>query len=334
MQRIELDQIESLALAALTNSGTAPQNAKPLAEATRITEAQGIASHGLAYIPIYCQHVQCGKVDGQAEPQISAPRTAAFRVDAAHGFAHPAIQLGFEQLIPAAREHGIALLNIDRSYNCGVLGVHTGALANAGLIGFGTTNAPASIAPSGGTQAVVGTNPWSLALPGSSGFLIDQSASVIAKSEIMKAKRESRTIPDSWALDPNGQPTTDPEVALTGSMAPSGGYKGVNQALMVELLAAALSGANLGTQASPFSGTAGGPPGTGQCFIAINPDINAGFTAQVERLCASITDQGARLPGLNRRDRMRQAEADGVLVNPEILQTVKHLADGSQTAPS
>jgi Malate/L-lactate dehydrogenases len=117
-------------------------------------------------------------------------------------------------------------------------------------------------------------------------------------------------------------------------MAPSGGYKGVNQALMVELLAAALSGANLGTQASPFSGTTGGPPGTGQCFIAINPDINARFTAQVERLCASITDQGARLPGLNRRDRMRQAEADGVLVNPEILQTVKHLAGGSQTAPS
>lgn len=326
MLRIDLDQVESLALAALTNSGTAPQNAKPLAEATRATEAQGIASHGLAYIPIYCQHVQCGKVDGHAEPQISALRPAAFRVDAAHGFAHPAIQLGFEQLIPAAREHGIALLNIDRSYNCGVLGVHTGALANAGLIGFGTTNAPASIAPSGGTQAVVGTNPWSFALPGSSGFLIDQSASVIAKSEIMKAKRESRVIPDTWALDPDGRPTKDPEIALAGSMAPSGGYKGVNQALMVELLAAALSGANLGIQASPFSGTAGGPPGTGQCFIAIDPEINGSFAQQVERLCASITDQGARLPGLNRRDRMQQAEIDGVWVNPDVLKAVTSLA--------
>lgn len=327
MERIELEQIESLAYQALVNSGTLPENADALAKATRITEAQGIASHGLAYIPIYCQHVQCGKVMGDAHPVITRLRSAAFRVDAAHGFAHPAIALGFQHLIPAAREHGIAVLNIDRSYNCGVLGVHTGALADAGMIGFGTTNAPASIAPSGGTKAVVGTNPWSFALPGDSGFLIDQSASVIAKSEIMKAKRESRAIPETWALDPQGQPTTDPEVALTGSMAPSGGYKGVNQALMVELLAAALSGANLGIQASPFSGTAGGPPGTGQCFIAIDPSISDGFANRVEQLCSAILEQDARLPGVNRRDQMRAATEAGVLVNPDILNTVRALAD-------
>lgn len=326
MQRVSLDRVESLALSALVNSGTSPENALALAKATRITEAQGIASHGLAYLPIYCQHVQCGKVLGDAKPEVTAPRSAAFRVDAGNGFAHPAIAMGFEYLIPAAREYGIAVLNIDRSYNCGVLGVHTGALADAGLIGFGTTNAPASVAPSGGNRPVVGTNPWSFALPGDTGFLVDQSASVIAKSEIMKAKRESRAIPDTWAFDPNGKPTTDPEIALTGSMAPSGGYKGVNQALMVELLAAALSGANLGIQASPFSGTVGGPPGTGQCFIAIDPSISAGFSSQAELLCAAIIDQGARLPGVNRRDQMLHAEAEGVLVNPDILETVKGLA--------
>lgn len=333
MHRIHLDRIESLALSALINCGTSPENATALAKATRTTEAQGIASHGLAYIPIYCQHVQCGKVLGDAKPKVSVPRSAAFRVDAANGFAHPAITMGFEHLIPAAREYGIAVLNIDRSYNCGVLGVHTGALADVGLIGFGTTNAPASIAPSGGNRAVVGTNPWSFALPGNAGFLIDQSASVIAKSEIMKAKRESRAIPDTWALAPNGQPTTDPEIALTGSMAPSGGYKGVNQALMVELLAAALSGANLGIQASPFSGTAGGPPGTGQCFIAIDPSISSDFSSQAELLCAAIVDQGARLPGLNRHSQMLRAEAEGVLVNPDILEAVKGLAGDDQTEP-
>ena len=333
MQRVSLDRIESLALSALVNGGTSPENAVALAKATRITEAQGIASHGLAYIPIYYQHVQCGKVLGNAIPAITSPRSAAFRVDAANGFAHPAISIGFEHLIPAARTYGIAVLNVDRSYNCGVLGVHTGALADAGLIGFGTTNAPASIAPSGGSRPVVGTNPWSFALPGNTGFLIDQSATVIAKSEIMKAKRESRVIPDTWALDANGKSTTDPEIALTGSMAPSGGYKGVNQALMVELLAAALSGANLGIQASPFSGTVGGPPGTGQCFIAIDPSISTDFSSQAELLCKAIIDQGARLPGVNRRNQMRHAEAEGVLVNPDILETVKGLAGDDQTEP-
>ena len=107
-------------------------------------------------------------------------------------------------------------------------------------------------------------------------------------------------------------------------MAPSGGYKGVNQALMVELLAAALSGANLGIQASPFSGNAGGLPNRSK--IAIDPEINGSFAQQVERLCASITDQGARLPGLNRRDRMQQAEIGGVSVNQDVLKAVTSLA--------
>ncbi|HCE70772.1 MAG TPA: sulfolactate dehydrogenase, partial [Ruegeria sp.] len=131
----------------------------------------------------------------------------------------------------------------------------------AGLVGLGFTNAPASIAPSGGSKPVVGTNPFSLAVPGEDGepaILIDQSASTIAKSEVMKHAREGKPIPVGWALDGEGNPTTDPEVGLKYSMAPSGGYKGVGVALLVETMAAALTGATLGIDASPFSGTAGG----------------------------------------------------------------------------
>ena len=326
MQLVDLQTIEELAYQALVASGASTSNAQYLAVATRVTEAQGISSHGLAYIPIYCEHVLCGKVDGKAEPKLSTIRPSAFRVEACHGFAHPAISIGFEALIPAAKKYGIAILNVATSYNCGVLGVHTGALSDHGLIGLGMTNAPASIAPSGGSVPVVGTNPWSLSVPGDSGFLIDQSASVIAKSEIMRAKRESRTIPESWALDPEGKPTTNPEIALTGSMAPSGGYKGVNQALMVELFAAILSGANLGLQASPFSGTAGGPPGTGQCFIAIDAGIGAVFADKLAVLCDAITQQHARLPGLNRKTKMVKAEVSGVLVDPDLLARVRAIA--------
>lgn len=134
---------------------------------------------------------------------------------------------------------GVAALAIRNSYNCGVLGYHTSRLANAGLVGLGFTNAPASIAPSGGAKPVFGTNPFSLATPSSDGepaVLIDQSASTIAKSEIMKHAREGKRIPSGWALGPDGEPTNDPEVALKGSMAPSGGYKGVVVALLVEIM--------------------------------------------------------------------------------------------------
>ncbi len=326
---LSLSEIEDLSLRALMAAGTSEQNARPLAVATAATEADGVASHGLAYIPIYCEHVQCGKVDGQAVPLLSRPRPGVVAVDAATGFAHSAIDVGFEALIPLAREQGVAALAISNSYNCGVLGYHTHRLAKAGLLGLGFTNAPASIAPSGGSKPVVGTNPFSLAAPGPDGapvVLIDQSASTIAKSEVMKHAREGRPIPVGWALDPEGNPTTDPNVGLKGSMAPSGGYKGVGIALLVEIMAAAMTGATLGIHASPFSGTAGGPPKTGQFFLAIDPAATSGhgFAQRMADLVAAIHGQeGAHLPGDGRGGKRRKAQEAGVAVNVATLARIE-----------
>jgi (2R)-3-sulfolactate dehydrogenase (NADP+) len=308
---------------------TSKANARPLARATAATEADGVASHGLAYIPIYCEHVRCGKVDGRAQPVLSHPSQAVIAVDAATGFAHPAIDLGFEALIPTARELGVAVLAVRNSYNCGVLGYHTYRLAKEGLLAIGFTNAPASIAPVGGRRPLVGTNPFSLAAPdgeGGAAVLIDQSASVIAKSEIMKRAREGLPIPPEWALDPDGRPTTDPEIALKGSMAPSGGYKGVGVALMVEIMAAAMTGATLGVNASPFSGTKGGPPKTGQFFLAIDPGATSGglFAERLAVLVEEMRDQpGARVPGDGRKAARRRTERKGVTVNAATLEKVR-----------
>ncbi|UWP99757.1 Ldh family oxidoreductase [Aliiroseovarius crassostreae] len=329
MQTLTLAEIEDLSFRALVAAGTSEDNARPLAVATAATEADGVASHGLAYIPIYCEHVQCGKVDGQAKPVVTRPRPSVVAVDAATGFAHSAIDLGFEALIPAAREQGVAVLSIRNSYNCGVLGYHTYRLAQQGLLGIGFTNAPASIAPSGGAKPVVGTNPFSIAAPGVDGqpaLLIDQSASTIAKSEVMKHAREGKPIPVGWALDADGNPTTDPNVGLKGSMAPSGGYKGVGVALLTEIMAAAMTGATLGIDASPFSGTAGGPPKTGQFFIAIDPAATAGgaYSTSVVALAQSIHQQeGAHLPGDGRRNKRLSAQEKGVAVNKATLARIE-----------
>ncbi|CAD0186002.1 (2R)-3-sulfolactate dehydrogenase (NADP(+)) [Ruegeria sp. THAF57] len=326
---LTLTEIEDLAFRALVAAGTSEANARALAVATAATEADGVASHGLAYIPIYCEHVQCGKVDGQAEPVLSRSRPGVVAVDAATGFAHPAIDAGFDAVIPAAREQGIAALTIRNSYNCGVLGYHTFRLAQAGLVGLGFTNAPASIAPSGGSKPVVGTNPFSIAAPGTDGqpaLLIDQSASTIAKSEVMKHAREGKPIPVGWALDADGNPTTDPNVGLKGSMAPSGGYKGVGVALLTEIMAAALTGATLGLNASPFSGTAGGPPKTGQFFIAIDPSATSdgAFASSIVELVSDIRSQdGAHLPGDGRRAKRIAAQETGVAVNVATLSKIE-----------
>lgn len=328
-RRMTVAEIEALALKALVAAGTAEANAAPLARAVAAAERDGIASHGLAYVPTYCQHVQCGKVDGAAEPTLDRPKPAGLVVDAKTGFAHPAIALGFEALIETARAQGVAGLAVRNSYNCGVLGYHTEQLAAAGLVGIGFTNAPASISPVGGRTPVVGTNPISLAVPdgaGGAAILIDQSASVVAKSEIMKRAREERPIPEGWALGPDGQPTTDPAIGLKGSMAPTGGYKGVGIALFVETMAAALSGATLGIHASPFSGTQGGPPKTGQFFLAIDPGAFSGgaFDQRIGDLVAAVTDQpGVHLQGQGRKAARQRADQDGVMVATKTLDAVE-----------
>jgi len=330
-KRMTAAEIEALARQALLIAGANGAAAGSLAQAIAAAEAEGLASHGLAYLPTYCSHLRCGKVRADAVLQVSKPRPGLILVDAGNGFAHPAIDAGFAELVPMARSQGIAALAIRNSYNCGVLGYHTDRLAAAGLVGLGFTHAPASIAPVGGLKPVVGTNPIAIAAPDGKGgvaFSIDQSASVIAKSEIMRRKRVGESIPEGWAFGPDGAATTDPAIALQGTMAPSGGYKGVGIALLVEILAAAASGAVLSSEASPFSGTAGGPPGTGQFFIAIDAGTSSGgrFGDAIRRLAGSIDGQaGGRRPGAKRAAARQASAREGISVRRELLTEIEAL---------
>lgn len=324
-----LDQIEDLTFQTLQSAGAASHQAASVARSTRLAERDGIRSHGLMYVPIYSEHLRCGKVLGGANPVVSRSRPAAVQVDAAHGFAHAAIDAGWPEFDSAVRAQGIAAMAVSRSYNCGVLGHHAERLAESGLVGLCFTNAPASMAPIGGTKPVIGTNPFALAVPDGAGrarLVIDQSSSAIAKSEIILRARKGEPIELGWALDSDGQPTEDAEAALAGSMVPAGGQKGFGMGLMVEIFAAALSGGNLGLEASPFSGPKGGPPGTGQFFIGIDPAGFSGdvFDAATLRLTEAITaQQGARLPGARRAANRKRIEAEGVQVDDALMDRIK-----------
>ncbi len=317
---------------ALTAHGASPMQADALAHGIAAAEADGLRSHGLMYLSIYCGHLDVGKVIGSAVPDVTRPAPGVVRVDAGSGFAHAAILAGQTALLEAARSQGIATLHVHNSYNCGVLGYHTGAIARAGFVALGFTNAPASIAPWGATKPVLGTNPWSLAVPdgnGNAAFVIDQSASVVAKSEVMKRAKTGEALPPGWALDADGRPTTDSAMALKGTMMPSGGYKGVGTAILVEVLAACLSGATPGIEASTFGTNAGGPPKTGQCFIAINPDATSGgaFAGRLATVLHALTkEEGARLPGAKKAAARFASKRDGIQVARDMYDSAVALA--------
>ena len=305
MSSFSKEQARDLAYEKLRKSGCSDDNLQGITDGILDAELSGIKSHGFHYLPIYCNHLKIGKINGKSIASLEKISNSALKINADNGFAHSAINLGFQSLFDMCSQMSIASMSIYNSYNCGVLGFHTKRIAEKGFIGLGFTNAPASIAPVGGTKAVVGTNPFSLSVPldGQAQIIIDQSASVVAKSEISVRAKTGESIPEGWAFDSEGKVTTNAQEALKGTMAPSGGYKGFGTGLLVEIFTACIAGGNLGTQASSFAGEDGGPPSTGQFFIAINPEkFNSNYSNSMKTLIESIIEQeGARLPGSKRQ---------------------------------
>jgi len=330
--QLSLREVQDLALQALLACGTAKSNAESVAASVAASEADGIHSHGLARLPTYCEHARCGKIDGQAQPSVESVSPAGIRVDARDGFAHPAIDLGLERLVPLARDTGIAAMAVTNSYNCGVCGYHVERIAREGLVALGYVNAPASIAPWGGSDPLFGTNPVSFAAPrrDADPLVLDQSSSVVAKSEIVVHKQRGEPIPEGWALDADGHPTTDPAAALAGSMVPMGGYKGAGIALMVEIMAAAVTGSNLAMDASSFADNEGGSPRTGQFFIALDPQRFSAdaFDQRMERLIAAIESQeGARLPGGGRIAARERTAREGIEISDSLHEKIRAYAE-------
>lgn len=319
---------------ALTGAGAAPGNVSYFTEAILDTELSGLSGHGFYWLPFYCEHLKSGKVKGKAKPAVKSLSPVAFRVDAKHGFAHPAIEAGFGKLVPAAKKYGIAAMAVHNSYNAATLGYHTGVLARQGLVAFGYTNSPARIAPVGGSKPVIGTNPMSFAVPGRKGsiaFLIDQSSSAISWTAVKRAADAGKEIPLGWALDDKGNPTTDPVKGLAGTMAPSGGYKGFGQGLIVEVMCAAMTGAFLGTEMASFTENDGRSVDSGQFFVALDPKGFSGgaFDKKIRTLTGSIMKQpGARLPNARREENRKRLTKQGLPIDRALYEKIASFKTG------
>src|SRR5882672_1901374 len=281
MATLALAEAEELVANALTRSRTSAENARAVAKALVLAEADGIKSHGLIRLPLYAAQAKKGKVDGFATPSAKRTRPGVAIIDANNGFAYPAIDLALTLLPEMARASGIAAAGIGRSHHCGAAGHHAEKLADAGLVALFFANGPAAMAPWGGNRAVFGTNPIAFAcpLPGREPIVVDLSLSKVARGNVLAAAQKGESIPEGWALDADGRPTTDAKAALAGTMVPLGDAKGTALALMVELLAAGLTGANFAGEASSFLDAEGAPPGTGQLIIAFDPAAFAGADA-------------------------------------------------------
>lgn len=321
------------AIALLTDvfqrTGIGADVAASVARALVAAESEGQVGHGFSRVADYAAQVRSGKINPDAEIVVERPSPAALHVRADNGFAYPAMEAALDAGIPLAREMGIAIMTIGNSHHCGALSVQVEKIANAGLIGLMVANTPKAIAPWGAKEATYGTNPIAFATPVANGppLVIDLSLSVVARGKVMAAHKAGNAIPAGWALDAEGQPTTDAQAALSGTMVPIGEAKGTLLALMVEVLAAALTGSAFSNEAGSFFNADGAKPNVGQTLLAINPGTQIDFGARVTALLEQISAlEGARLPGERRRAAIARAEAEGLRVPAHLYNQVRQLA--------
>lgn len=301
MPSVPVSKIEEMSKAALMRHGAEEWIAASVARAVAAAEAVGNKICGLYYLDSYCQQLQSGRVSGTAEPVVTRPRPGAVYVDARLGFAQPAFERGLPEAVTAARENGIASLAICHSHTCTSLGYFTDQIAREGLIGFGATNATPVVAPPGGRHRVIGTNPLAFAVPDGQGgvaMLFDQSTTTVAFGKITMAAAAGDDIPEGWAVDADGNATTDPEAAIAGSLVSLGGYKGWGFGLMAEMLAAGMTGSRSSLDVPPLKATEGEPHDLGQFYMLIDPGLSEAFGARLDRVSSGVArDAGARMPG-------------------------------------
>jgi (2R)-3-sulfolactate dehydrogenase (NADP+) len=325
-------ELFQLARTALERAGAHPKMAEAAARHLVRAEEQGLPTHGMSRVPFYCSMLRNGRADGSAQPQLAAERAGACLIDNRDGLPYVSVEWAVNEAIQRARRNGVAFAGIRNSAHVGVLGIHLLPVAEAGLVGLAFTNSPAAIPAWGGKKALFGTNPVAAAFPrkGEDPIIIDLALTTVVRGRIMMAMRKGERIPEGWALDRNGRPTTDPKEAIEhGSLFPIGGAKGAMLALMFELICASLTGAAIGPEADSFFSEQGNKPRIGQAFLAIDPGGLAGsdrFNERVETVVATmLSDPEVRLPGARRFAAQKSAHAGGIDVPDDLLAQIQKL---------
>lgn len=302
-----------------------PATADLLARNCAAAERDGIHGHGIFRLPHYAADLALdGWVDGWASPTVEQAGPAMLRVDAANGYAVPALAAAAERSIEQARAHGVAVIAIRNSHHLGALSLDVEPLAQRGLIVLSTVNSMRAVVPPGGRHAVFGTNPIAFAAPrlGQPPLVIDMATSAMAHGDVQIAARDGRPLPEHAGVDRDGRATNDAAAVLDGgALLPFGGHKGAALCLMVEILCAGLVDASFSAEMDLRRHPGAVTPRTGQSLILIDPDRGRSgpraFADRIEDLFSLLAASGQeRLPGERRLRHRAAAETDGLSLSP------------------
>ncbi|HET6181995.1 MAG TPA: Ldh family oxidoreductase [Acetobacteraceae bacterium] len=333
--------------AILTGWGMPEENAEPTSEILAWADLHGVDSHGISMLPGYDRHRRNGRIRLDARPEIVRETPVSALVDGGGGLGHVPAKFAMEIAIRKARAAGMAAVATRNSAHFGACGFYTLMAAEAGLIGIACTSAAGiQVAPTFGKAARLGTDPWSFAAPSADGapFLLDMATTTVAAGRIRNKANEGLQCPPGWVLDAEGRPSTDPLAAQKGGTLTSLGgspenssYKGYGLAVMVNILAACLSGSTLITD--PLHTKKPQGQDIGHFFLALDPGMfrdPADFQADVRRFLGDLRAtppvdpaQPVMVAGDPQRKIAAERMKNGIPVGPGLLSQVRQIAQAA-----
>ena len=323
---LTLDDAYQLSIEVLRSNGFSAAHAESMARVICACQRDECHSHGLYRLLVCVKTLRSGRVNPEAVPKVFDHAPGVVRVDANKGYSLLAFEAGRPFLVEKARRVGLAALAINRCYHFSALWPEVEALSMDGLAAIAMSPSHSWVAPAGGTKPAFGTNPIAFAWPRPHGnpYVFDFATSAVARGEIELHRRDGRDIPLGWALDEEGQPTSNPAAGLAGAMMTFGGHKGSALAMMIELLAGPLIGDLTSMQSKELDGGVDATPLHGELLIAFDPEVFTGANVEqhahnAELLFGAVVEQRARLPSQRRYEARERSLAKGAVSIPRQL---------------
>ncbi|UOO82479.1 Ldh family oxidoreductase [Uruburuella testudinis] len=330
---LSFDALHHLVSAALSGGGLSARHADAVARVIVKAERDQCRSHGLYRIAGVLKTLQGGVAEAEAVPEIShSDDKPIIKVNARGGFSPLAFECGAPLLAEKAGRFGIAAMAINDCVHFSALWPEVEQLAEAGVAALAMCPSNAYVAPAGGIRKLLGTNPLAFAWPCTGGlpYVFDFATSVAARGEVELHRLDNTPLPQGWAIDAEGRPTTDPAAALDGALLTFGAHKGSAVATMIELLAGVLIGDLLSIESSALDNGRLLAPRHGELLIAFAPDAfgAASPAAHTQKLLAEFTAQGARLPSQRRYAARAQSLSRGIGISRENLAKLQQMSSG------
>jgi LDH2 family malate/lactate/ureidoglycolate dehydrogenase len=292
--------------------GIAAENAQVVAGDLVAADLEGIASHGVMLLPMYVERIVKGSVSARSSGEVVSDRGGAIVIDAGHALGQLTARQAVRLVVARAREIGIAVAVVRDGFHFGTAGRFARMIAEHNCVGIVLSNTRPLMPAPGGAEAMVGNNPIAVALPSAGEFPVeaDMALSATAMGKIRLAAAAGQRIPEDWAIDAEGRPTTDPAAAIKGMLLPAAGPKGFGLAFVIDLLCGGLSDGAIGAEVRPLYGDPAEPYRCAHFFLA----IDASHFPAGDRFAQRVHDQAARVSASKRGPGVDRVYAPGELV--------------------